>query len=131
MHHDIKNDMRATLLAAEIRRQFIAWLKADGDRLVAAADLLGGAPWAAKAQSAIDALADQSKPEEIEDDLIALHRLLMLDFTDDLDSPEAICFIGLHPDDPRADDARLCAEALERGLKALRACAAAAIGEAA
>lgn len=28
--------------------------------------------------------------------------------------------MAVHPDDPRADDARLCAEALDHGLVAMR-----------
>ncbi len=46
-------------------------------------------------------------------------RLLMLDYTSDLNSVEATLFLSVHPDDPHADNARICAEAMVRGLAAL------------
>jgi hypothetical protein len=50
-----------------------------------------------------------------------LHHLLHLDLAQDLKSQEALCFARLHPDDPRADVARRCAEAMSRGVRALEA----------
>jgi hypothetical protein len=54
-------------------------------------------------------------------DLEALRRLLHLEFADVIGSEEACRFAAIHPDDPRADQARLCAEALDRGIRALEA----------
>lgn len=43
MNHD--TTMRAALQAAELRQEFIDWLRADADKLVSAAQLLGGQCW--------------------------------------------------------------------------------------
>lgn len=128
MNYDI-NDMRAALQAAQLRREFAAWLRADADRLISAAELLGGESWETRAVEVTDALAQGTEPEDVETDLLALHRLLTLELTDDIDSIEAVRFLSVHPDDPRADDARLCAESLERGLDALGRYAALAVKE--
>lgn len=122
-------DMRTALQAANTRREFADWLLADAERLASAARLLGGDPWERRAARVVEAIANTAEPEEVEADLRALHRLLTLELTDDLNSPEAALFFGVHPDDPRADDARICAEALERGLGALATVKAVAIRE--
>ncbi|MDX5417417.1 MAG: hypothetical protein LPK88_14005 [Alphaproteobacteria bacterium] len=122
-------EMRTAIQAANTRREFATWLLADADRLASAARLLGGDPWERRAARVADAIASAAEPEEVESDLRALHRLLTLEFTDDLDSPEAALFFDVHPDDPRADDARLCAESLERGLEALHTLRVVAIRE--
>lgn len=122
-------EMRIALQAANTRREFATWLLADADRLASAARLLGGAPWERRAARVADTIGNGAKPEEVETDLRALYRLLTLEFTDDLDSSEAALFFGVHPDDPGADDARICAEALERGLGALATVKAVAIRE--
>ncbi|KIC14119.1 hypothetical protein [Leisingera sp. ANG-DT] len=122
-------NMRAALQAAELRQKFTDWLRTDADRLVSAAQLLGGAPWEDRAMSVIDAVVCGVEPEELEADLVDLLRLLNLEYTDELDTPEAEFFLAVHPDDPRADDARLCAEGLERGLKAIRAHSATLVKE--
>jgi hypothetical protein len=112
-------EMRAALRAVAIRRAFADWLRAEPDRLVSAAELLGGDRWEVRAATVADAMARGAEPEDVEADLEALRRLLTLECTDDIDSEEAVRFLAVHPDDPRADDARLCAEALERGLDAM------------
>lgn len=123
------SNMRAALQAAELRQEFIDWLRTDADRLVAAAQLLGGTVWEDRAISLIDAVACGVEPEELEADLVDLHRLLALEYTDNLDTPEAELFLAVHPDDPRADDARLCAEGIERGVETIRAHSAAMFKE--
>ncbi|KIC32136.1 hypothetical protein RA25_13840 [Leisingera sp. ANG-S5] len=100
--------------------KFAAWLQADADRLAAAAELLGGESWKNRALVVAEAIARGEGLEEVEADLAALRRLLTLEFTGEIDSFEAVRFLSVHPDDPRADDARLCAEALDRGLDAMR-----------
>lgn len=127
MNHD--KTMRAALQAAELRHEFLDWLRADADKLIAAAQLLGGDRWEDRATSLTDAITFGAELEDLEADLIGLHRLLTLELADDLDAPEARYFTMVHPDDPRADDARICAEALERGLDAMRAHAATPIKE--
>lgn len=119
MHHN-PSTVRAILRAAQITAAFEEWLRSDGDRLVAAAELLGGASWKARASAVVVAAAEGIRPHELVRDLSDLSRLLSLELTDDLDSEEAACFILVHPDDPRADDARLCCEAVQRGLTAMR-----------
>ncbi|MCZ4262225.1 hypothetical protein O4G76_15390 [Limimaricola sp. G21655-S1] len=128
MNYDTKN-MRAALRAANLRQDFTDWLRTDADRLISAAVLLGGELWEERAAAVVDAIAFGAEPEEVVQDLDDLHRLLTLEYTDDIDSPEALCFQSVHPDDPRADDARLCAEALERGLEAIRKYAATTVKE--
>lgn len=130
MEHTTKQ-MCAVLRAAQTRREFADWLRADAERLTSAAQLLGGEPWKRRAVRVSRAMAEGADPEEVVADLRALHRLLTLEYTNDLDSPEAARFFDLHPDDPRADEARICAEALERGLNALAVVRAVAIGKAA
>ena len=128
MHYDTKH-MRAALQAADTRLAFTEWLATDGDCLASAASLLGGSVWERRSIAVQRAIRSGSSPEDVEADLVALHRLLMLEFTDDLDSIEAVRFMSIHPDDPRADEARLCAEALERGLDAMRMLAVSRVEE--
>lgn len=54
-------------------------------------------------------------------DIGRLARLLRLDFVDDLSRPEAARFAALHPQDPRAEEAMYCADAVTRGARALEA----------
>ncbi|MCP1169380.1 hypothetical protein [Limimaricola litoreus] len=121
--------MRAALQAAKLRQEFLDWLRADADKLVSAVQLLGGDRWEERAASFIDAITFGAEPEDLEADLSDLHCLLTLEYVDDLCAPEAQFFLVVHPDDPCADDARLCAEALGRGLEAMRAHAATLIKE--
>lgn len=119
-------EARPLLRHARTADEFRAWIH-DGDQLVAAADLLGGADWSARAAAVVEVVRAGSEPAEHLIDLQALRRLLSLELVDDIGSPEAVRFATLHPDDPRADDARLCAEALERGLEAVAALERAAV----
>ncbi len=113
----------ALLRHAHLANAFGTWLRSDGDRLIAAADLLGGADWAARAAAVVAAIAAGAAPVAHITDLRALRRLLNLELADDLTAFEAELFDAIHPDDPRADDVRICAEALGRVLEALSALA--------
>lgn len=124
MHHDIRN-ARATFRAAQTALAFSDWLRDGGNNLAASADLLGGKKWLNRADAVLAAVTDGVPLIELVAELSDLHKLLTLEFTDDLDSVEAALFLSIHPDDPRADEARLCAEALERGLAAIAVVAAA------
>jgi hypothetical protein len=53
--------------------------------------------------------------------LNALSGLFQGGHADSLDGSEAFLFSSLHPNDPRATDAMRCAEALDRGLRAMEA----------
>lgn len=128
MNYNNRN-MRAAFQAAELRQAFSDWLRTDADRLISAAELLGGELWKDRAAAVVDTIAYGAEPEEVGQELDDLHRLLTLEYTDDIESLEALCFQSVHPDDPRADDTRLCAEAVERGLEAMRLYAATAIKE--
>jgi hypothetical protein len=119
MHHDLKA-VRATLQAAQTVNEFAEWLRADADRLLDAVELLGGRRWKARAEIVLNAVSDGSNLRKINRELSELLALLSLELTVDLDSDEAALFMSIHPDDPRADDARLCTEALQRGLAALK-----------
>ena len=58
-------------------------------------------------------------------DLRALRRLMCLELADDLDALEMRLVVDIHPDDPRAENARICTEALDRAVRALGALGAA------
>ena len=130
-------EMARVLAAGRLAAECEAWLRADGERLADAAELLGGPAWRGRALGAVEALAGGAGLADLRDELEALHGLLMLECTDEPWSEEALRFLSIDPDDPRADDARLCAEALGRALAVLDllggagALAAAASGEAA
>ena len=104
--------------AARDADAFTAWL-ASGDELIDAATLLGGHKWRTVAQRVVTHAQDRAVIERALPELRRLGRLLMLDHVDDLGSDEAALFMDIHPDDPRADNARICAEALQRGIAAL------------
>ena len=101
-----------------ILEMFLDWLRADGDDLVSSAALLGGDAWEALACSVVCAVSQGASVDDVEMELRHLRGLLALEFVEDLSSEEARRFMAIHPDDPRADLARLCAEALEKGLDA-------------
>lgn len=73
------------------------------------------------------AVTHGAPPAEMVAELCNLHRLLSLECTADLGSDEAGLFCAIYPDDPRADETRLCAEARERGPAALAAVTAAGV----
>lgn len=116
-------DARALLRHADVANAFADWLRDCGDDLIDAAALLGGPKWAARAARVVDAISAHRDPTGSLQDLRALRRLLNLELVDELTSVEAGRFAAIHPDDPRADSARLCAEALERGVNAVEALA--------
>jgi hypothetical protein len=100
--------IEARIMAGHARTAaaFAVWLRnGGGDDLVQAADLL--------------------EPSDHLSELRALRSLLQLERADVLGSLEALLFALLDPDDPRADDARICAEAVARGVAALEASPAA------
>ena len=112
-------EMARVLAAGRLAAECEAWLRADGERLADAAELLGGPDWRRRALGAVEALAGGAELADLRDEIEALHGLLTLEPTDDPWSEEALRFLSVDPDDPRADDARLCAEALGRALAAL------------
>lgn len=114
-------DLQSLLRNLNTTRHFFAWLREEGDSLIAAAKLLGGAKWETRAHRVVGCAKAGDDIAVWRKDLHALWRLLHLEFTDSMESEEAQFFAAIHPDDPRADEARLCAEALDRGLNALEA----------
>ena len=116
---------------ARLVDQFRSWIQHDADDLVRSADLLGGDVWARRAERVIDLAAPGGDPVRLAEAVGQLHRLLSLEMTDDLSSPEAARFACLDPDHPDADTARMCCEALERALASLRVLAAHGMQEAA
>ena len=114
-------DIRALLRHMNKASDFMRWLRAEGDNLVASAELLGGRKWAARARAVVEAAKAGNDLAARRGELHELHRLLRLDFTTDIKSVEARRFAAVHPDDPRADIARRCAEAMGRGVRALEA----------
>ena len=113
--------MTALLRHLTNARDFCRWLETDGDRLIAAADLLGGPEWSERAR-VIVAVARNGGPITARVHAIkALRKLLHGDHADSLDGCDAVVFTSLHPDDPRATNAMRCAEALDHGLRAMEA----------
>ncbi|MFC2970181.1 hypothetical protein [Acidimangrovimonas pyrenivorans] len=100
---------------------FLGWLRKEGDSLIAAATLLGGHKWSKRAHIVVACARAGHDITARRQELDALRRLLNLELVDDIESEEAARFTAIHPDDPRADEARLCAEALDRGIRALEA----------
>lgn len=100
---------------------FQRWLQDEGEALIASADLLGGTSGAARARVIVATAREGGDLAARRSSLVALHRLLQGRSVGCLEGPEAWRFSLLHPDDPRATRAMLCAEALERGMRALEA----------
>ena len=122
MHQSFPVSADGSVLAlrnAHVAESFAAWLREDGERLVEAAELLGGPKWAARALVVVNDVVAGALPADRLADLRALRRLLRLEFIDDPASAEAAFFAAVDPDDPRADAARLWAEGLDRGVAAL------------
>ncbi|KRS18954.1 hypothetical protein [Roseovarius indicus] len=119
MKHEpnINSLLRNTKIADAFRR----WLCEDGDTLVAAADLLGGPNWARRASTVVTCARNGGDLHTHRQTLARLAKLLRLEFVDDLSRPEAARFVALHPDDPRATDAMVCADAVLKGRRALEA----------
>jgi len=114
---DINSLLRNTEIACAFRR----WLREDGDTLVAAAELLGGPKWARHASAVVTCARNGGDLQTRRRQLARLARLLRLELVDDLSQPEAARFAVLHPDDPRAINALICADAVSRGRRALEA----------
>jgi hypothetical protein len=126
-----ENLPRALLQRAAEAEAFADWLRSDPDALVDAADLLGGLLWRERAETVVVALREGDSAFRHLPALRRLSELLTLCFVDDPFSPEARRFAGIHPDHPRADNARRCAERLVRGVALLSRLSASAIDEAA
>ena len=114
---DYNKNLSAALQAEQLRQGFIRWLRGDADRLISAAQHLGGDFWENRAAEIVDAVASGTEPEELDAELTDLLRLLALKRAGGVDS----AWMAPHPDAPLAADLQLCAEALERGLAAMRA----------
>ena len=97
------------------------WLEKDGDTLIAAADVLGGPDWARHAKVVVDVARNGGPITARVHAIKALSRLLQGCHADGLEGSGAWPFTWLHPDDPRATNAMLCAEALDGGLRAMEA----------
>ncbi|MET4128365.1 hypothetical protein [Roseovarius sp. MBR-6] len=119
MKHETK--INSLLRIMKIVEAFRRWLCDDGDTLIAAADLLGGATWARRANALVDCAREGGDLHTHRRTLARLARLLRLEFVDDLSGLEAARFADVHPDDPRATDAMVCADAVLRGRRALEA----------
>lgn len=117
MHHPAL--IRQHVAAAHRVDEFIVWLTGSGEDLVDAALLLGGSKWGHIASSVVARASQGFDPVAMLPQLRRLRRLLQLELVADLASDEAERFAALDPDDPRADSARICAEALDRGIRAL------------
>ncbi len=111
----------ALLRHIEQAQPFRRFLKEEGGLLLASAELLGDSPWARPARALVQAARAGRDLSARRSTLALLHRLLHLDFTQELGSEEATCFAALYPGDPEADLVRRCAEALDRGLRAIEA----------
>ena len=114
-------DVRSLARNGNITSEFLHWLRIDGHKLVDAAQLLGGSGWAERAEHIVTTARAGHDVAARRSDLFALRRLLRLEFTTKVNSEEARRFAEVHPDDPRADEARLCAETLDKGVRALEA----------
>ena len=121
MNHKPSININALLRHTSKANDFVRWLSEDGDALVTAADLLGGKTWAAKAKEVVISARTGGNVVARRNTLMALRRLLCGEYARFLDRPEAWRFASLHPDDPSATSAMLCAEALDHGLRALEA----------
>ncbi|WP_299362716.1 hypothetical protein [uncultured Paracoccus sp.] len=117
MHHPAL--IRRHIAAARRVDEFITWLAGSGDELVDAALLLGGSTWGRVAANVVARASQGHDPSDLLPQLRRLRRLLQLELAADLASEEAERFMALDPDDPRADSARICAEALDHGIRAL------------
>ncbi|MCZ4262870.1 hypothetical protein O4G76_18700 [Limimaricola sp. G21655-S1] len=124
---DYDKHFSAALQAEQLRQGFIRWLRGDADRLISAAQHSGGDFWGNQAAEVVDAIAFGAEPEELAAELTDLQRLLTFERAEGTDCVRMGHFLVLHPDDPLATDLQLCAEALERGLTAMRVYAETAI----
>ena len=99
--------------------EFSLWLADNPEELEDATRLLGGATWSALTYRVTMAVRSGAGLATVLPELRRLAKLLTLQCADDLGSDEARRFMSVHPDDPRADNARRCAEAVQRCIMAL------------
>lgn len=118
MQHDMK--MGALLRHAKIADAFATWLRDNGEDLIDAVDLVGGRRWVTRATQLVTS-AQQGDLVNRLTELRAIHRLLYLDFASRSGSCEEARLAAIHPDHPRADNARICAEAIAHGMQAIAA----------
>lgn len=111
----------AHLRFLERASDFLRWLRTDGDRLIVAAELLGGDHWRARAARVVRAAREGHDIAARQPELRALRDLLYLEHIDGRDTAEARRFLALDPGDLRCAEARICAEALGVGVRALEA----------
>jgi len=100
---------------------FVTWLRDEGDILVSAADVLGGQIWARKAKEIVVTARTGGNVAARRKTLIALRQLLHRDDACLLNKDDAWRLMSLHPDDPKATRAMLCADAIGRGIRAFEA----------
>lgn len=82
-----------------------AFIEAHSEALQNASFVLGGMPALNRAQRLIDDLrTSQVVTRRLEFELVALHKLLTLQYLDDPDSIEAACFAELDPSSPIVED---------------------------
>lgn len=119
----MQEDKRLRALHGHVRTAdaFADWLRDHADDLLDAVAVLGGGRWIVRARDTIQAIRNGASPQARLADLKAIRRLLHLEHADRPGSDEAARFAAVHPDDPRADNARRCAEALDRGISAIAA----------
>lgn len=117
MHHSAHP--ARVLKALRTAECFRTWLEQSAENLTDAADLLGGQKWVHVAQELI--IAAQTTPDltTILPRLRKFRRLLTLEFVNNLESEEAARFFTIDPDHPRADNARICADAFDIGIRSL------------
>ena len=91
--------MRPSNAGAPLQRlaeqEFRDWLRENGDNLADAADLLGGAAWAARASAVVAGLRNGDAVADHKAELHAPRRLLTLDLVTALQGQEARLFACL------------------------------------
>lgn len=121
MKHKHKHNINSLFRHITKADDFVQWLCTEGDALISAADLLGGHIRAAKAKEIVVTARKSGNVAARRKTLAALQRLLCGDYARFLEGDEAWRFMSLHPDDPKATCAMVCAEALGRGIRAFEA----------
>jgi len=119
MQHD--QDIGALRRQVERAGDFVRWLRTEGDRLVDAAGFLGGPRWARRAAVIVRVAREGHDLAARQSELRALRGLLRLNPVNGDETGEAPRILSRHPDDPGALEVRLCAEALDRGVRTIEA----------
>lgn len=90
------------------------------DALLNASELLGGPGAERRCMKLLDDLREaKTLTRRLRAELVDLHRLLVLDRIDDLESVEAACFAEMSPADSRVHDICLLADRLHDLLRAI------------